>query len=72
MLADISGFSSFSAAMCSNGGITTIITIISYDWLIVSGLDALREVTNGFLGHFIKTVYQYEGDGKMNIIGIKW
>ncbi len=49
MLVDISGFSKFSAAMCSNG---------------VSGLDDLREVTNGFLGHFVKIVYQYDGDGK--------
>jgi len=48
MLVDISGFSKFSAAMCSNG---------------VSGLDDLREVTNGFLGHFVKIVYQYDGDG---------
>lgn len=49
MLVDISGFSKFSAAMCSNG---------------VSGLDDLREVTNGFLGHFVKIVYQYDGDGE--------
>jgi hypothetical protein len=35
MLADISGFSNFAAAMCLDG---------------ISGLDELREVTNGFLG----------------------
>eukprot|EP00598_Pedospumella_elongata_P013352 CAMPEP_0185010280 /NCGR_PEP_ID=MMETSP1098-20130426/94423_1 /TAXON_ID=89044 /ORGANISM="Spumella elongata, Strain CCAP 955/1" /LENGTH=2012 /DNA_ID=CAMNT_0027539123 /DNA_START=54 /DNA_END=6092 /DNA_ORIENTATION=- len=47
MLADISGFSKFSGAMCSKG---------------VSGLDDLREATNGFLGYFVKQVYEYEGD----------
>jgi class 3 adenylate cyclase len=50
MLADISGFSKFSGAMCSKG---------------VSGLDDLREATNGFLGYFVKQVYEYEGDGKL-------
>ena len=45
-----------------------IIIIIKYCIIIiilniVSGLDALREITNGFLGHFIKTVYQFDGDG---------
>lgn len=49
MLADISGFSKFSGAMCSKG---------------VSGLDDLREATNGFLGYFVKQVYEYQGDGK--------
>ena len=49
MLADISGFSKFSGAMCSKG---------------VSGLDELREATNGFLGHIVKIVYEYHGDGK--------
>lgn len=49
MLADISGFSKFSGAMCSKG---------------VSGLDELREATNGFLGHIVKTVYEFNGDGK--------
>jgi hypothetical protein len=29
----------------------------------VSGLDDLREATNGFLGHFVKLVYEFEGDG---------
>jgi hypothetical protein len=48
MLADISGFTKFSGAMCSKG---------------VSGLDDLREATNGFLGHFVKLVYEFEGDG---------
>jgi hypothetical protein len=48
MLADISGFSKFSGAMCSKG---------------VSGLDDLREATNGFLGYFVKQVYEFEGDG---------
>jgi len=49
MLADISGFSKFSAAMCLKG---------------VSGLDDLREATNGFLGHIVKIVYEHHGDGK--------
>lgn len=49
MLADISGFSKFSGAMCQKG---------------VSGLDDLREATNGFLGQLVKTVYEYHGDGK--------
>jgi hypothetical protein len=49
MLADISGFSKFSGAMCLKG---------------VSGLDELREATNGFLGHIVKTVYEFNGDGK--------
>jgi class 3 adenylate cyclase len=53
MLADISGFSKFSGAMCSKG---------------VSGLDDLREATNGFLGYFVKQVYEYEGDGKLTFI----
>jgi hypothetical protein len=51
MLADISGFSKFSGAMCSKG---------------VSGLDDLREATNGFLGYFVKQVYEYEGDGELS------
>lgn len=54
MLADISGFSKFSGAMCSKG---------------VSGLDDLREATNGFLGHFVKTVYEHHGDGKCCFFG---
>lgn len=49
MLADISGFSKFSGAMCSKG---------------VSGLDELRETTSVFLGEFVKCVYEYGGDGK--------
>lgn len=49
MLADISGFSKFSAAMCQRG---------------VEGLDELRETTNGFLGHIVKLVYEHKGDGK--------
>lgn len=49
MLADISGFSKFSAAMCQRG---------------VEGLDELREATNGFLGHIVKIVYEHRGDGK--------
>lgn len=49
MLVDISGFSKFSGAMCSQG---------------VNGLDELRKATNGFLGHFVETVYAYKGDGK--------
>lgn len=53
MLADISGFSKFSGAMCSKG---------------VSGLDDLREATNGFLGYFVKQVYEYQGDGESSYI----
>jgi hypothetical protein len=48
VLADISGFSSFSGAMCLKG---------------VNGLDELREATNGFLGHFVQLVYEFGGDG---------
>lgn len=51
MLADISGFSKFSGSMCQKG---------------VSGLDDLREATSGFLGHLVKTVYEYHGDGKLS------
>eukprot|EP01034_Spumella_vulgaris_P023172 gene23172-29366_t len=47
MLVDISGFSKFSGAMCSQG---------------VTGLDELRSATNTFLGHFVRTVYEYDGD----------
>jgi hypothetical protein len=49
MLADISGFSKFSGAMCSLG---------------LAGLDDLHTATNEFLGHFVDIVYQYRGDGK--------
>lgn len=49
MLVDISGFSKFSGEMCKQG---------------VTGLDGLREITNGFLGHFVKKVYEFDGDGK--------
>ena len=52
MLVDISGFSKFSGAMCSKG---------------VTGLDELRKATNGFLGHFVKTVYEYNGDGECSV-----
>jgi hypothetical protein len=55
MLADISGFSKFSGAMCSKG---------------VSGLDDLREATNGFLGELVKTVYEYQGDGQLSLLHI--
>lgn len=47
MLVDISGFSKFSGAMCANG---------------IKGLDGLREVTNGILGHYVSSVYKYGGD----------
>ena len=50
MLADISGFSKFSGAMCLKG---------------VSGLDDLRDATSGFLGYLVKTVYEFQGDGKL-------
>lgn len=50
MIADISGFSRFSGEMCSKG---------------INGLDSLKEITNGFLGHFVETVHEYNGDGKL-------
>jgi hypothetical protein len=50
MIVDISGFSKFSAAKCSKG---------------VKGLDELRNITNGLLGQFVKSVYEHEGDGKL-------
>lgn len=53
MLIDISGFSKFSAAMCSQG---------------IRGLDELRKVTNGLLGKFVKAVYEHDGDGKYTIV----
>ena len=49
MLADISGFTKFSSLMCRKG---------------VRGLDNLRDVTNGFLGYFVRIVYEHRGDGK--------
>ena len=49
MLVDISGFSKFSASMCSKG---------------ISGLDELRKATSGLLGQFVKEVYEHDGDGK--------
>lgn len=53
MLADISGFSKFSGAMCLKGA---------------SGLDDLRDATSVFLGHLVKTVYEFQGDGKSLLI----
>ena len=50
MLVDVSGFSKFSAWMCSNGS---------------NGLDDLRHATNGFLGYYVEHVYEYEGDGEL-------
>lgn len=52
MLADISGFSAYSGQMCSRG---------------VTGLDELRSVTNGLLGHFVRTVYDCGGDGTLTL-----
>ena len=49
VLADISGFSKLSGALCSQG---------------VGGLDELRATTSGFLGDLVATVYKYGGDGK--------
>jgi hypothetical protein len=57
MLADISGFSKFSAAMCSKG---------------VLGLDELREATSVFLGHIVKVVYEFDGDGKLLLVYVKY
>jgi hypothetical protein len=51
MLADISGFSKFSATMCSKG---------------VLGLDELREATSVFLARIVDIVYEFDGDGKQN------
>jgi hypothetical protein len=49
MLVDIAGFSKFSGELCSQG---------------LTGLDDLHKATNGFLGHFVDSVYRYKGDGK--------
>lgn len=49
MLADISGFSKFSAQMCSQG---------------VKGLNDLHVATSELLGLFIKLIYSFGGDGK--------
>ena len=53
VLIDISGFSKFSAAMCSQGA---------------NGLDELRNATNGLLGHFVASVNEHGGDGKRVIL----
>jgi hypothetical protein len=50
MLIDISGFSKFSASMCSKGA---------------EGLDELRKTTSGMLGKLVKSVYEHEGDGRL-------
>lgn len=49
MMADISGFSKFAGEMTLRGA---------------KGLDSLHKVTSDFLGHFVHTVYEYDGDGK--------
>lgn len=49
LLADISGFSKFAGEMCLKGA---------------KGLDVLHKVTSDFLGHFVHTVYDYDGDGQ--------
>ena len=49
LLADISGFSKFAGQACLRGP---------------KGLDMLHRVTSEFLGLFVKTVYDFEGDGK--------
>ena len=51
LLADISGFSKFAGQMCLRGA---------------RGLDTLHKVTSDFLGHFVHTVYDFDGDGKHN------
>eukprot|EP01035_Chromulina_nebulosa_P027575 gene27575-36284_t len=51
MLADISGFTKFSSLMCRKG---------------VRGLDNLRDVTNGFLGYFVRIVYEHRGDKEVH------
>jgi len=57
MLADISGFTKLSSAYCSKGSV---------------GLDALHHVTETFLGDLVKTVYNFNGDGKTKIVHCKW
>lgn len=52
MLIDISGFSKYSASMCSRGA---------------AGLDELRKTTSGMLGKLVKAVYEHEGDGKIAV-----
>ncbi len=52
LLADISGFSKFAGEMCLKGP---------------KGLDVLHKVTSDFLGHFVHTVYDYDGDGKLKL-----
>lgn len=49
LLADISGFSKFAGEMCLRGA---------------KGLDVLHKVTSDFLGHFVHTVYDFDGDGR--------
>ena len=49
LLADISGFSKFAGEMTLKGA---------------KGLDTLHKVTSDFLGHFVHTVYDYDGDGR--------
>lgn len=31
-------------------------------------LDELREIMSGYFGHIIKKVYEFNGDGKSNIV----
>jgi class 3 adenylate cyclase len=52
LLADISGFSKFAGEMCLQGA---------------RGLDVLHKVTSDFLGHFVHTVYDFDGDGKFGV-----
>jgi hypothetical protein len=52
LLADISGFSKFAGEMCVRGA---------------KGLDVLHKVTSSFLGHFVQTVYDFDGDGKLKM-----
>jgi hypothetical protein len=53
LLADISGFSKFAGEMCLRGA---------------KGLDVLHKVTSDFLGHFVHTVYDFDGDGTLHIL----
>jgi len=52
LMVDISGFSTLSSELCSQGAI---------------GLDSLYNMTNKFLGNFVDIVYDNSGDGKYHI-----
>lgn len=53
LIVDMSGFSQFSAEMCSKGA---------------AGLDSYFTVTNDFVCPFGNIVYEYDGDGKSFVL----